>query len=1255
MDLTPLGLRVESQDVDTAEKRLDSLTESAKGAERAADGLAGGSKRAGGAIASMLANIEKAVREQNLLLKAQNDASFAMSRQAAEAEKAAAKLAKVGAQAKVTATHFDTLYDAASRDFAQQYTAGMSKIVDAQGKGAKSSKQMSLAVLDLSRQFADVGVTAAMGMNPLMILIQQGPQIADRLATMKMEGIGLAAALRAMTAAAAPFLAVIIPIGLAVGAAFGGAALAARELNKDNADLVDSLGLTEKQLKRLKDQGVDTGVTMGDVFRGTFDYIREAVGPALAPIGKWFSDLFDDITAKAIWAVKTIGGAFVGAYAAIKTTWSGLPAALGDVAIQAGNAVVRAIESAINKALTAYNKALPLIRALMTATGNGAGAMGLREAGPVSLGQMDNPWSGAAAKTMEDGAAAFKKANEGWADTVDSVGQGLRKSILDAARDRIKGAAGDAEKAKKDQAAAQPARDTTDERAAQLAQLLAQAQADELRAQLDLTEDVRARADIEKAMVDAQLAAQRAQLDRQAAAIADDKGLSEANKALLLMQLEAVKVAQDRAAGLKQEKIERDATRKITQDSNAVRTAGIQNEIDILVSQREVARFGFERREIDREILAAQQQIERLKLEEIVATTASTSAEHQIAKARLKVLDIIHANQRKSAMGTAEDAFNDVARALEDVVRAFEEQDWQKLVKSLVEAFGTLVSIFKKSGASLESKIGALAGVGSVIGQAVGGKGGSAISGAASGAMAGMTIGSMIPGIGTAIGAAVGAVVGGVGGWLSGGKEEKRAKQEREAADIANARAIAQQRANQQAELELRILELSGDEVGALAKRREAELAALDGANRALAEHVHALEDWATAVGKAKDAVAKAEDDLREAYEAEKKRLEGVIGSVQGARERLSQAYQRERGEIENTISSLTSAVKSFADFRNEIGMLSAANDPSAGYAFARSRFDSATNDNLIERGRAFADASMSASATELDYQRDLAAVRRRTDEAAKTAQNQLTTAERQLAALDALVEPLIGANDNLLSVDEAIRGLSTAEQDAAAATAELARLDAQVGALININTSVLTVAQAITNLQTAIAALAAAEAAKPTQNGPAGGYEAVGYAGYVDRNPDLAALYASGSGMAKGRSKEEFGAYHWERYGQAEERAYRPFARGGVFTNGIVSEPTTFDMGLMGEAGSEAIMPLTMGPNGLGVRASGGDTSRLEALVSELKAEVAALRVTAGKTAANTKNMDERGKRQEFNGVYVRGQAPEEPIVITGTVEVAA
>ena len=62
-------------------------------------------------------------------------------------------------------------------------------------------------------------------------------------------------------------------------------------------------------------------------------------------------------------------------------------------------------------------------------------------------------------------------------------------------------------------------------------------------------------------------------------------------------------------------------------------------------------------------------------------------------------------------------------------------------------------------------------------------------------------------------------------------------------------------------------------------------------------------------------------------------------------------------------------------------------------------------------------------------------------------------------------------------------------------------------------------------------------------------------------------------------------------------------FANGGAFTNGIVSTPTMFNMGQMGEAGSEAIMPLTNVGGQLGVRSSGNDGMRAE--IKQLREEM--------------------------------------------------
>jgi len=73
---------------------------------------------------------------------------------------------------------------------------------------------------------------------------------------------------------------------------------------------------------------------------------------------------------------------------------------------------------------------------------------------------------------------------------------------------------------------------------------------------------------------------------------------------------------------------------------------------------------------------------------------------------------------------------------------------------------------------------------------------------------------------------------------------------------------------------------------------------------------------------------------------------------------------------------------------------------------------------------------------------------------------------------------------------------------------------------------------------------------------------------------------------------------------------AARTFAAGGAFTNQIVSSPTYFahggGLGLMGEAGPEAIMPLTRMPNGdLGVQTGGSGANVIVNIINNSGAEV--------------------------------------------------
>ncbi|MDT8326180.1 MAG: phage tail tape measure protein [Roseovarius sp.] len=100
------------------------------------------------------------------------------------------------------------------------------------------------------------------------------------------------------------------------------------------------------------------------------------------------------------------------------------------------------------------------------------------------------------------------------------------------------------------------------------------------------------------------------------------------------------------------------------------------------------------------------------------------------------------------------------------------------------------------------------------------------------------------------------------------------------------------------------------------------------------------------------------------------------------------------------------------------------------------------------------------------------------------------------------------------------------------------------------------------------------------------------------------------------------------------------PFAKGGSFSQGrvqpfanggVVSGPTTFPMrggtGLMGEAGPEAIMPLSRGPDGkLGVRGAGG--GNVSVVMNISTPDIDGFRRSQGQIAAQLGRVIGRGNR---------------------------
>jgi phage-related minor tail protein len=78
---------------------------------------------------------------------------------------------------------------------------------------------------------------------------------------------------------------------------------------------------------------------------------------------------------------------------------------------------------------------------------------------------------------------------------------------------------------------------------------------------------------------------------------------------------------------------------------------------------------------------------------------------------------------------------------------------------------------------------------------------------------------------------------------------------------------------------------------------------------------------------------------------------------------------------------------------------------------------------------------------------------------------------------------------------------------------------------------------------------------------------------------------------------------------GGAFNRGIQAYANGGMFTNSIVNQPTFFraaqGLGVMGEAGPEAIMPLKRDSQGnLGVRSSQGNVEVVVNNFTQARAE---------------------------------------------------
>lgn len=397
VDLARIGFSVDSSQVDKGVSALNKLTPATQKAEAAAEAFNSAMGRMAGGTSSARGNTARLAEGYDILTGKIDKNFLAIS-------KNIAGWTKLTPAANQAATALDRL-----------------------GKHASDNiNRMQATPGNIAAQFQDIGVTAAGGMSPMLIALQQGTQLSAALAG----GIGnLGAAFKQLFG-----FTTILTIGfvalLAVGIQMVDWAKVTSSALNMLADSIVALSpylaLAAASFALLYAPAILGGIaTLTKAMYGLATGILSVIGlPALLVAGfvamvaalNIFRDevqqvLGVDVIGAAKQGANFIIGSFVGAFNSIRYTWKMLPGAIGDVVVQAANATVNAIENMVNGAIGRINK---LTSMLPFGLGNGL------QMGQVDMGEIANPWKGVAANVRDVVGAQMAAARQ-----VDYIGKGV--------------------------------------------------------------------------------------------------------------------------------------------------------------------------------------------------------------------------------------------------------------------------------------------------------------------------------------------------------------------------------------------------------------------------------------------------------------------------------------------------------------------------------------------------------------------------------------------------------------------------------------------------------------------------------------------------------------------------------------------------------------------------------------------------------------------------------------------------------------
>lgn len=260
-----------------------------------------------------------------------------------------------------------------AREAAAARVAAANAISPAMPGGAGVSNISTMHTANIGAQGFDIGVTAAMGMNPAMIGIQQGSQLVQ---VMQQMGGGK----QALQGLAAGFMSILNPMSLATIAAvtFGAAAIqwltksgaAAKSFEDGLSDLIGQIKQVDEANKLARASGSDLAATFGRGAAGIRPYLQElaALERKLAGISAEGSmeALSDKFRSSLLQAANPLSnGQFADIFDIGRFNADGLGKA---AAVQAGADELLAAKT-IEAQIAGLDKLIPLIEAAADASG----------------------------------------------------------------------------------------------------------------------------------------------------------------------------------------------------------------------------------------------------------------------------------------------------------------------------------------------------------------------------------------------------------------------------------------------------------------------------------------------------------------------------------------------------------------------------------------------------------------------------------------------------------------------------------------------------------------------------------------------------------------------------------------------------------------------------------------------------------------------------------------------------------------------